>query len=154
MLIIISWSGLFSRVNQFNDLGNGVIQDRNSGLFWQKCSYGQNIRSSFCGGLAESLEWVAARKHCARLQLAQKKWRLPTLNEIQSLALENGEEPAIELNIFPGTVPYQYWTRSYYMDNHGTWIYVYSFTKNYKFAVRKGKFYVRCVSVSPRKKES
>ena len=126
--------------------GNGTVFDLKSELYWQKCSQGQIFNGTTCTGTAVPLTWREGRKYCNRLKLLKRKWRIPTLKELKTISLKTGARPGIDLDIFPGTVPYEYWTSQRFVDSMGLWTHVFSYQSNYEFAVKAGKFYTRCVS--------
>ena len=125
---------------------DGTVQDRRSGLAWQKCSHGQRLTGNACEGLASALPLARARAYCSELKLAGRKWRLPNINELSGLADEGRDPPAIDLELFPGTVPYEYWSSSFFLDHQGAWFFVYSFQRSFSFGVQEGVYFVRCVS--------
>ncbi len=64
-----------SRQPQYHDRGDGVVIDRNTGLFWQKVHNRQRINR------------VRAERVCAKLKLGgYEDWRLPTIKELFSIA--------------------------------------------------------------------
>ena len=130
------------------DRGDGTVLDRRSGLIWQKCSRGQTYNGDSCESPAVGIPWRGAAEYCSRLRLAGKRWRLPDIQELESLVDDSRKNPYINLDMFPGTVPYEYWSSSTFVDHQGVWIYVYSFQRAYKFGVRGGRYLVRCVSDS------
>ena len=124
----------------FEDNGNGTVTDTSTKLVWQKETH------------PEAMYWQAALKHCEDLPLAGLHWRLPDINELQSLVDYTKVDPAID-EVFSddvkGTDHYYYWywssttneTYPYY-----AW-YVY-FTDGYVYNDSKTYYYgyVRCVS--------
>lgn len=87
----------------FSDNGDGTILDNSTGLVWQKCTKGQNNDPN-CSGTAEPINWQNSINYCNNLDLANRTWRLPSINELKTLIdLEKSTEPAIDLTVFPAT---------------------------------------------------
>jgi hypothetical protein len=88
---------------RFNDQGNGTLIDTYTGLMWKKCLEGQD--GERCVGQAVRMEWDRA------VSLAQlvgsdnfagySGWRLPTLDELNSIVEQRCVEPAANLEVFP-----------------------------------------------------
>jgi hypothetical protein len=69
--------------DRFTDNGDGTMTDKVTGLTWEK-KPGGGDKSTAYGG---SMEWNVARDYADRLSLAgYDDWRLPTLQELESLA--------------------------------------------------------------------
>ena len=96
---------------KYADLGNGVIKDNATNLFWQKCSMGQS-GADCATGSATTDTWGNAKDYCAGLDLGGRtNWRLPEINELLTLVDYNRSDPAIN-PIFPATVANQYWSNT------------------------------------------
>jgi hypothetical protein len=67
------------------DNRNGTINDTGTGLTWQACTRGQKYRDNRCYGYPEGESWPQARYYCYTLRLGGLKWRLPKVNEINSI---------------------------------------------------------------------
>ncbi|MDD3463049.1 MAG: DUF1566 domain-containing protein [Sulfurospirillaceae bacterium] len=62
------------------DVDSGVFKDRKAPLLWQDNAYVEETRVS----------WEGAKKYCEELKLAGfKDWRLPTVEELRGLNLQN-----------------------------------------------------------------
>ncbi len=90
-------------VQRFNDQGNGTLIDTHTGLMWKKCLEGQD--GERCGGQAVRMEWDSA-VNLAQLTASDKfagytGWRLPTLDELNSIVEQRCSEPAANLDVFP-----------------------------------------------------
>lgn len=90
-------------VQRFNDQGNGTLIDTHTGLMWKKCLEGQD--GERCGGQAVRMEWDSAA-NLAQLTGSDKfagytGWRLPTLDELNSIVEQRCSEPAVNLDVFP-----------------------------------------------------
>jgi hypothetical protein len=79
---------------------NGTVYDKSTKLTWQ------------LDVSATPLGWAAARDYCHELDLADGGWRLPSVNELQTLIDESSNDPAIDLTAFPGTPSDYFWTSS------------------------------------------
>jgi hypothetical protein len=79
---------------------DGAVYDKSTKLTWQL-----DISSTPVG-------WAAARDYCHALDLAGGGWRLPSVNELQTLIDETANDPAIDLKAFPGTPSDYFWTSS------------------------------------------
>lgn len=80
--------------------GGAVARDTVTGLEWKRCAAGQEWDGSQCAGEAEWFEWREG------LQLAAAEpggWRLPNINELESLVEYCRVEPAINTAAFPAT---------------------------------------------------
>lgn len=90
-------------IQRFNDHGNGTLTDNRTGLMWKKCLEGQ--QGSACFGHPSLMPWEQAASH-AQLASSDKfaghsGWRLPTLEELDSIVDTSCEEPAANLQVFP-----------------------------------------------------
>jgi fibronectin type 3 domain-containing protein len=125
----------------FTDNGDETITDNNTGLMWQEGLYTtmpftQTQAATFCNTLVHPSEGYA-------------DWRLPTLDELESLVLYNGASPSIDTNYFPSTVGNYYWTTTPNIPS-GTpdsSVYVIDFGNSARgFASKNSpEFYSRCV---------
>ncbi|TGM66434.1 DUF1566 domain-containing protein [Leptospira levettii] len=136
----------------YQDNGDGTIKDNTTGLFWQKCSYGQN-NDAGCTLAANSINWSGAITYCSGLSLSGKVWRLPNRNELISLHdYTKSVGPKIDQTIFPNTVSFAggyYWTST--TNAPGTtnaWYVNFTTTFNniYDVQPKSNSLYVRCVS--------
>ena len=132
------------------DNEDGTLTDQNSGLMWQKCNKGEswNETTIECEGTALVHTWEEALSAAESLRLAgYYDWRLPNINELQSLVDDSKFNPAILDQLAAETKSNYYWSSTTY---HGVmnmaWI-VYFFNgfvltsdkeegKNYMRAVR------------------
>ena len=87
--------------SSFVDNGNGTVTDNTTGLMWQKCSYGQTWDGSACTGTDVTMNWQQALEAVQGLTLAgYNDWRLPNINELQSLVDDSRHQPAIDQSFF------------------------------------------------------
>ncbi len=93
----------------YTDNGDGTVTDHVTGLRWQQCTAG--LSGAECEGDPSQPSWYQAQDYCDTLTLGVGNfddWRLPEINELQSI-IDYGEYfPAINPAYFPGT-PYNYY---------------------------------------------
>lgn len=130
----------------FRDMGDGTIIDHSTGLYWQKCSNGQT-NDATCSGTATTSNWSTAISYCNNLTLASKIWRLPSINELISIAdTEKVNPPAINGTYFPNTSSTGYWSSTTNSLNTSAAITV-NFTDGSVSSVSKSiTLPIRCVS--------
>ena len=89
-------------MEKFIDNGDGTVTDTSTGLMWQKETAGQE-------------NWDRAIVLCENLTLAgYNDWRLPDINELQSIIDHSKYNPAIDTIYFPDTVSSGYWSSATY----------------------------------------
>ncbi|CAK0772380.1 exported hypothetical protein [Gammaproteobacteria bacterium] len=101
--------------------GNGTVTHTKTGLMWKQCAEGQSGAS--CAGSAGLYNWSQA------LQLAESHsfagyndWRLPNINELESIVELACYDPAINLGVFPATPASETWTSSSTAWNPYSWV--------------------------------
>ncbi|MCB1161011.1 MAG: DUF1566 domain-containing protein, partial [Leptospiraceae bacterium] len=79
----------------YTDNNDGSITDNITGLIWQKCSMGQS-GTDCSGDAATAATWTAAISYCEGLTLSGRSdWRLPNINELESLVDDSIYNPSI-----------------------------------------------------------
>ncbi|HVY32082.1 MAG TPA: DUF1566 domain-containing protein [Polyangiaceae bacterium] len=110
----------------------GVVKDAFTQLSWQ-----QQTPSDHYG-------FSEAGQYCAGLTLDGGGWRLPSINELQTLVDET-KNPSINLTAFPGTPSEYFWSSSPVIDDASrAWTTFFTNGSTYSFAASSGKN-VRCV---------
>ncbi|MCB1754421.1 MAG: DUF1566 domain-containing protein [Gammaproteobacteria bacterium] len=119
--------------NDFQNIGDTVVLDKISGLYWQK--YGDETMRN----------WSEAKSYCEGLELEGGNWRLPSRAELLSLVDFGRSQPAIDTAYFPTTRSFNYWAVTPYTGTPGhAWSILFSEGNAYCF-LRELKSYVRCV---------
>ena len=93
------------------DQGNGTAAHTPSGLIWKRCAEGQSWSGSTCIGSASTYTLDAARA-LSRTFAGNSDWRLPTAEELLSLADYMTYSPAINATLFPLTPSTWFWSAS------------------------------------------
>ena len=98
---------------RFEDQEDGTIYDTETGLLWWRCSWGSEWSAAQCREEPVQVGWADA------LALAQEQtmagytnWRLPNINELQSIVDWGCFEPAVKMSVFPDIENGRYWSSS------------------------------------------
>lgn len=142
----------FSEATNFQDNADGTIQDRTTGLFWEKCQKGMTYNNS-CIGTPSPDTWSNALSYCSNLTLAGKKWRLPNRTELVSLMdfSKTGSRPTINDVFESGSSSGLYWTSTSYTPTtpaSNAWYVNFGTAINslYDFNSKVTPNYIRCTS--------
>ena len=102
---------VLSTDGRFVDNGDGTISDTKNRLMWQK------------EGSDSELTHEEAGEYCKKLDLAgNKDWRLPTVDELETLVDRTKYDPAIVSSLFKTKSSY-YWTSIIHAeDPGGAWV--------------------------------
>jgi len=110
--------------NRYVDQNDGTVQDRITGLIWQRCEFGTtwNASTYSCDGSPTYLNWVDALNQIVTFnsdELAAGRaydWRMPNIKELSSIVNLQCAYMAIDNNAFPnaGTT---YWTSTPYVSS-------------------------------------
>lgn len=98
-------------VAPFTDNGNGTVTDSITGLVWDQCPRGLSTTTTACDtGTAQTYSWAAALTEAVTRNAANYKgfhdWRLPNLNELESLIQLDSYtagQAATDVSVFPHT---------------------------------------------------
>ncbi|MDX1960245.1 MAG: DUF1566 domain-containing protein [Leptospiraceae bacterium] len=128
---------------KYKDNGDGTVTDKTTGLIWQKCSIGQTDNT--CEGEAKVFNWEDAIKECESLKLAGKKWKLPSIEQLETL-FDRNNSPNIDTNFFPNTVSNYYWSSTTLASfSDGAWGVDFD-DGNVGYNSDTNNYHVRCVS--------
>jgi hypothetical protein len=112
----------------------GTVTDPSTGLMWQQESAGPMF-------------WEEALNYCEGLSLGgYNDWRLPNINELESLVDYARYGPAIDTTAFPDTMSSSYWsstTRAYYTSSAWCVYFYYGSVNHYYY--KSSSYYVRAV---------
>lgn len=90
---------------------NGTVTHISTGLMWMRCTLGQTWNGTTCIGSANLMDWPSSLSAAKNYKLDNySDWRLPNINELESIAERRCAEPAINENIFPYTRIGYYWS--------------------------------------------
>ncbi|RHX94256.1 fimbrial protein FimH [Leptospira yasudae] len=100
------------------DNGDQTVTDPNTGLLWAQCQDGTSGLACALGG-ANLLDWNQALNACNVMNFAARNdWRLPNVNELQSIINFNqGFAPVVPNIIFPGIAAGLFWTSTTFDNN-------------------------------------
>ena len=99
--------------DRFHENQNGTVTDNLTGLQWAHCSLGQIFEKGECRGEAHHLPWAIVSL------VIEKGWRLPEIAELNTLVELHCIKPAINVTIFPNTLPAAYWSASRFINKDG-----------------------------------
>ncbi len=89
--------------------GDGTVTDTETGLMWQQ------------GNVSENMNWKDSLAYCENLSFAgYDDWRMPTREELRSIAYYGNSGPAIKPYYFPATNSSYYWSATTYVKSTGS----------------------------------
>lgn len=91
---------ILSEANRYAVSGDEVT-DIQTGLVWQRCTYGQTWNGSSCSGVANTLTFAQALAKSADLKA--QGWRLPSIKELFSLVTYGPGKTQLDPLVFPQT---------------------------------------------------
>ncbi len=101
-------------MSRFKDGGNGTLIDTQSQRIWLRCSLGMSWTGSSCEGNSLTYSWGAAEAAVVNLNAKQvaghNNWRLPTVEELNTIVERQCFKPAINLDAFPFSPEAGFWS--------------------------------------------
>ena len=142
---------LKGQARSYTDNGDSTVTDNSTGLMWQKCSVGRS-GSTCATGSATTMIWATTTAELSAVVTCQDAttagytdWRLPNVNELQSLVDYSRVNPSINITYFPNTAASNYWSASTFVNSPSIAWYA-SFSYGYVYNLSKTNlYYVRCV---------
>jgi hypothetical protein len=111
----LSLSSSNTPTSDFIDHGDGTVTHQTTGLTWMRCAVGQTWSGSSCEGSVTYHNWQDAVA-MTRAFAGYSDWRLPTENELLTIADYSRYSPAINTEVFPNTPNDWFWSASVYAD--------------------------------------
>lgn len=101
----------FDNLNSdFTIHGDGTVTHKKTALVWTQCSLGQSPENGHCVGEASQFNWQEALNAATTNYFGYSDWRLPNLNELQSILENRCWSPSINHTAFPATPSTRFWT--------------------------------------------
>lgn len=97
--------------SHYQDNDDGTLTDRRTNLTWYRCSAGQIWSNGTCKGHPILRNFADAQDWAAQAEVAGTTgWRLPEIDEMVELVVEECRSPSLDTNAFPGIVADNYWS--------------------------------------------
>ncbi|MEI7841175.1 MAG: DUF1566 domain-containing protein [Methylococcaceae bacterium] len=135
-----AFAALDTPTEDFIDNNDGTVLHKKTGLSWQRCSVGQTWTGSSCSGTASKMNWDSAMASYGN-KTDCNQWRLPRIDELNTITEHDAFNPAINSAIFPNTPNTTFWSASVDASYPSlAWIVEFGLGQNYKgsnnYAVR------------------
>lgn len=107
--------------SRYLDNGDETVSDLQAGLMWMQCSVG--LSGAGCAsGTASTFTWNLALQQPRTLNSSggfagYSDWRLPNVNELETLVELACWSPSINMTFFPNTPGSYYWSSSPFTAN-------------------------------------
>jgi len=87
----------------------GVAFDNHTKLTWKLCAEGQDFSHGHCTGDATQFTWDEAMRN---FENQKDSWRLPNVDELQSIVEAQCKSPSLNIAVFPFTPLSSFWSAS------------------------------------------
>lgn len=124
----------------------GTASDAKTKLTWKICAEGQSYQSNRCAGDATKFSWEVAMKTYGA---NGKGWRLPNIDELNSIVEERCSSPSINLIVFPDIAEWGFWSGSSSVQNPDSAWSVFFYIGNTATESKATGHYVRLVRGGP-----
>jgi len=84
-----------------------IVRHQATGLEWQRCALGQEWDGETCEGAPEHFTWAQASE---AVEAIGPGWRLPRINELQSIVEHCRNNPSINRQAFPNAPAKRFWS--------------------------------------------
>jgi hypothetical protein len=98
-------------MGRFQPDSPGIAMDPRNGLRWYRCNAGERFANGQCIGEPLKLSLADTQRYIEEFAtMTNRKWRLPTLDEMGTLIEKSCGNPALNPTAFPGAMSDNYWT--------------------------------------------
>jgi hypothetical protein len=97
--------------SDFTDNVDGTVVHKPTNLTWKRCAEGQAWTGSSCSGTASSYTFDQAKALTSTFA-GKNDWRIPNIQELQSIVEYGVFNPAINTTIFPTAPSSSFWSGS------------------------------------------
>lgn len=103
-------------MDQFEVQADGVIKNKQHGHVWLRCVVGMKWDGKTCVGQSHAYTWFDALNVIAEMNqkrvAGRDDWRIPSIEELNSIVERQCFKPAINLEAFPYSPETGFWTDS------------------------------------------
>lgn len=125
-------SGEYTPTQDFTDNRDGTVTHKTTKLMWKRCIEGQVLMDNTCAGIAKTYPYDEALSPATTFA-GYHDWRLPTVNELETIVEYKKAYPALNTEVFPISPEGNLWSASIYSSYPGV-----AWTVNFS---NGGKFY-------------
>ncbi len=125
-----------------------VVTDNVTGLEWQDNETVQRpwlTQENYDAGNYNDTSGITATTYCSELELDGRGWRLPTIEELETLVDDGKYNPSVTENVFQHISSYRYWSSTTYADSTSHAWFVDFYNGFSSFDIKISGYYVRCV---------
>ncbi|MDD5754425.1 MAG: DUF1566 domain-containing protein, partial [Methylococcales bacterium] len=112
----------FTPASDFTDNGDGTVTHAKTNLMWQRCLLGQTWNGKTCSGFSTIFNGGESKNQTDTFA-GYSDWRVPTLNELNTVVEYKNYLPTMNKNVFPGAESGVFWSSSIGANNSNfSWI--------------------------------